>query len=205
MFSSSLLLEGRPKRCWSSMLKSPFFKARKQFKNPRTTQSLFLESPEAFLMISWVFSQGGSKISNKFFVPLNHTSWFREGHKNYLHENWPCGRYSCYRKTSISLLTVEGLGKKHWCCPSPTPPRSAALRLVSFFLGPPTYTTLCTNKNLNMYKRFVMYSCKNIFTFWTATRVRDCKYKWKEIIKFNWFSPFHTMNTQLCYSERLNE
>jgi len=63
-------------------------------------------------------------------------SWFRQGHKNYLHENCPCGRLSCYRKTSVLLLTVEGLRNKHWR-PSPTPPHSAALRLVLFFLGPP--------------------------------------------------------------------
>jgi hypothetical protein len=86
-------------------------------------------------MIPWLFSQGGSKISNKFFVPLNHTSRFRQGHKNHLHENCPCGQLLCYRKTSVSLLTVDGLGNKHWR-PSPTV-RSAAVRLVLFLLGPP--------------------------------------------------------------------
>jgi hypothetical protein len=37
----------------------------------------------------------------------------QQDHKNYFHENWPCGRLRCYRKTSVSLLTVEGLGNKH--------------------------------------------------------------------------------------------
>ena len=43
---------------------------------------------------------------------------------------------SYYRKTSVSLLTVESVGNKHWRCPSPTSPRSAALRLVFFFGSP---------------------------------------------------------------------
>jgi hypothetical protein len=49
-----------------------------------------------------------------------------------------------YRKTSVSLLTVEGLGNKHWRCPSPTPLRSTAVRLVLFLLGPPSYIKLFT-------------------------------------------------------------
>ena len=85
-------------------------------------------------MIPWMFSQGGSKIWNKFFVSLNHTSRFRQGRKNYLHENWPCSRFSCYRKMSFSLMTVEVLGNKDWR-PSPTP-RSAALNLVFCWFPP---------------------------------------------------------------------
>jgi hypothetical protein len=41
-----------------------------------------------------------------------------------------------YRKTSVSLLTVEGLRNKHWR--PPTPPHSVAVRQVLFLLGPPS-------------------------------------------------------------------
>jgi hypothetical protein len=104
------------------------------------TQSFFLENLlKHFSWFRGFFPQGGSKISNKFFVPLNHTSQFRQGHKTYLHENRPCGRSRCYRTTSVSLLTVAGLGNKHWWCRSPTHPSLAAVRLVLFLLGTPSY------------------------------------------------------------------
>jgi len=157
MFSSFRLLEGCPERGWSSMLKSPFLKQENQTL-AHDSELVPWKPPEAFLMIPWVFSRGGSKNSNKFFVPLNHTSRFRQGHKNYLHENWPCSRLSCYRKTSVSLLTVEGLGNKHWRCPSPTPTRSAALRLV-VYAHPCMHSLNFNNYQLSNHCKLDPYVC----------------------------------------------
>jgi len=109
MFSSFRLLEERPERGLSSMLKPPFLK-RENLSNTRAR--LRACSLKAFWSISndfvGVFLRR-KQISNKFFVPLNHTSRFRQGHKNYLHENWPCGRLSCY---NVRLATDSWVSRE---------------------------------------------------------------------------------------------
>ena len=109
------------------------------------------------------------KISNTFFVPINHISRFRKGHNKFLHGNWPCARLSCYRKTSVPLLRVESLGIKHWRCPSSNPPRSAALRPEFFRSTMYIFVNACAGVCMfvNMYESMLIcvYVCLPIYLY----------------------------------------
>jgi hypothetical protein len=132
------LLEGRPERGCSLMLKSPSWKQENHSNTHARLRACSLKPPWRISNDSVGVFPRRKQNFKQVFVPLNHPSQFWQGHKNYLHKNWLCGRLHCYRKTSVSLLTVEGLGNKHWWCPL-TPARLAAVRLVLFLLGTTSY------------------------------------------------------------------